>query len=91
MPAIEEVLASEICECGSKTVAEAIKIFQKSGLPCKKAKKLVTECDKRCCHTALIALYEMVESGSFDYDEIERLIRLHNDKWAEHCEEIKHG
>lgn len=91
MPAIEEVLAREICECGSKTVADAIRIFQESGLPCKKAKKLVTECDKRCCHTALIALYEMVESGSVDYDKIAHLIQLQHDKWTEHCEEIKHG
>jgi hypothetical protein len=91
MPAIEEVLAREICECGSKTVADAIEIFQESGLPCKKAKKLVTECDKRCCHTALITLYAMVESGNVDYDEIERLIQLHDDKYSEHCEGTKHG
>lgn len=91
MPAIEEILALEICECGAKTVADAITIFQKSGLPCRKAKKLITECDKHCCHAALIALYEMLEHGSYDYDEIERLIQLHNDKWTEHGEGTKHG
>lgn len=91
MPAIEEVLAREICECGSKTVADAIRIFQESGLPCRKAKKLVTECDKRCCHAALIALYEMVEHDSYDYDKIERLIQLQHDKYTEHCEGTKHG
>jgi hypothetical protein len=49
----QEVLAMEICECGQKSVADAIEIFQDTSLPFKKAKKLVTECNKSCCRVAL--------------------------------------
>jgi len=70
----EEILQMEICECGEKSVAEAIDIFQNTSLPFKKAKKLVTECNKTCCHNALMRLYDMQQFGRYDYDEIEMLI-----------------
>jgi len=65
----------EICECGEKSVAEAIEIFQDTSLPYKKAKKLVTGCNKSCCRAALLKLYDMNRFGSFDYDEIAHLIQ----------------
>jgi hypothetical protein len=70
----EEVLQMEICECGEKSVAEAIDIFQNTALPFKKAKKLVTECNKTCCRAALLKLYDMNQFGQFDLEEIEELI-----------------
>ncbi len=77
----QEILDMEICECGEKNVAQAIEIFQNSSLPFKKAKKLVTECNKSCCRAALLKLYDMSLYGKYDYDEIayiieERLERL---------------
>lgn len=72
----EEILLSEICVCGEKNVAEAIQIFEETTLPYKKAKKLVTGCDKSCCRAALMRLYEMVDFGKIDYDEIHDLIEL---------------
>lgn len=71
----EEILHTEICECGEKSVAEAIAIFQDTPLPFKKAKKLVTGCNKSCCRAALLKLYDMNRFGSFDYDEIDHLIQ----------------
>jgi ethanolamine utilization protein EutQ (cupin superfamily) len=70
----EEILRMQICECGEKSVAEAIDIFQNTSLPFKKAKKLVTECNKTCCRAALMRLYDMQQFGKYDYDEIEMLI-----------------
>lgn len=70
----EEILDLEICECGEKSVADAIEIFQNTSLPFKKAKKLVTECNKSCCRAALLKLYDMNQFGSYDYKEIEELI-----------------
>lgn len=70
----EDVLAMEICECGEKNVAEAIEIFQDTSLPFKKAKKLVTGCNKSCCRAALLKLYDMNQFGRFDYEEIGYLI-----------------
>jgi len=70
----EEVLEMEICECGEKNVAQAIDIFQNTSLPFKKAKKLVTECNKTCCRTALAKLFDMQQFGKYDYDEIALLI-----------------
>lgn len=87
----EKVLGKEICECSGKNVADAIKIFQETDLPYKKAKKLVTECDKSCCRAALIRLFEMAFSGKFDYDEIDRLIQLRHDKLGEILERMKTG
>lgn len=87
----EEILSLEICECGGKSVAEAIEIFQQTSLPYKKAKKLVTECDKSCCRAALLRLFDMSYFGKFDYDEIERLIQLRHDKLGEILERMKTG
>lgn len=87
----EDVLALEICECGNKNVADAIKIFQETSLPYKKAKKLVTECEKSCCRAALLRLFDMSYFGNFDYDEIERLIQLRHDKLGEILERMKTG
>jgi len=70
----EEILEMEICECGEKNVADAIGIFQNTALPFKKAKKLVTECNKTCCRAALLKLYDMNQFGQFDFDEIEQII-----------------
>jgi hypothetical protein len=63
-----------ICECGEKNVIEAVEIFQQSDLPYKKAKKLVTGCNKTCCRRPLMRLYDMVQFGSIDYEEIDILI-----------------
>lgn len=82
MPAKEEVLLEEICECGEKNVAESIEIFEQTTLPYKKAKKLVTGCDKSCCRAALMRLYEMVDFGQIDYDEIHDLIQLRLERIA---------
>ena len=87
----KEILALEICECGGKSVAEAITIFQETSLPYKKAKKLVTGCDKSCCRAALLRIFDMAYFGTFDYDEIERLIQLRHDKLGEILERMKTG
>lgn len=70
----DEILEMEICECGMKNVSQAINIFQNTSLPFKKAKKLVTECNKTCCRAALMKLYDMQQFGKYDYGEIEILI-----------------
>lgn len=70
----DEILRMEICECGEKNVSEAIDIFQNTPLPFKKAKKLVTECNKSCCRAALVKLFDMNQFGTFDFEEIEHLI-----------------
>ncbi|KIM11365.1 MAG: hypothetical protein KU37_06975 [Sulfuricurvum sp. PC08-66] len=85
----EEILAMEICECGTKNVAQAITLFQNTSLPFKKAKKLVTECDKNCCRSALTKLYDMTFFGKFDYDEIERQIALRHDRTKRILEGLK--
>jgi len=69
-----------ICECGSKTVTQAVEILQSTDLPYKKAKKLVTECNKTCCRRPLMALYNMIEFGKIDYEEIDFLIDQMNDR-----------
>ena len=91
MPSKDEVLGCEICECGGKSVAEAIQIFQETDLPYKKAKKLVTGCDKSCCRAALTRLFDMAYFGKFDYEEIDRLIQIRNDKLSEILERMKSG
>lgn len=70
----EQILEMEICECGAKNVAQAIEIFGDTALPYKKAKKLVTECNKSCCRVALMKVYDMNLFGHFDYEEIAYLI-----------------
>jgi hypothetical protein len=74
MKDVQEVLDMEICECGEKSVAQAIEIFQNTSLPFKKAKKLVTECNKSCCRAALMKIYDMRDFGRFDYDEIAHVV-----------------
>ncbi|MFZ2968813.1 MAG: hypothetical protein WA080_07130 [Sulfuricurvum sp.] len=91
MPTKEAVLTLEICECGGKTVADALKIFQETSLPYKKAKKLVTECDKTCCRAALLRIFDMAYTGNIDYEELHRLIQLRNDKLGELLERMKSG
>jgi hypothetical protein len=69
-----------ICQCGLKTVSEAIEILKATDLPYKKAKKLVTECNKTCCRRPLMALFNMLEFGEIDYDEIDFLIDQFNNR-----------
>jgi DNA-directed RNA polymerase subunit N (RpoN/RPB10) len=71
---MEAVQNREICACGEKSVAQAIDIFKETTLPYKKAKKLVTGCNKTCCRRPLMALFNMVEFGEVDYEEIDFLI-----------------
>lgn len=69
-----------ICECGDKTVAQAIEIFQETSLPYKKARKLVTGCNKTCCRVPLMKLFDMVYFGKVDVNEIARLIDVRHNK-----------
>ena len=69
-----------ICECGSKTVTQAVEILKGTDLPYKKAKKLVTECNKTCCRRPLMALFNMIDFGEIDYEEIDFLIDQMNDR-----------
>lgn len=69
-----------LCECGQKTIQDAVEIFKKTDLPYKKAKKLVTGCSKTCCRRPLMALYQMVDFGFVDYEEIAFLIEAMNDR-----------
>ncbi|MDR2789659.1 MAG: hypothetical protein LBB59_01600 [Campylobacteraceae bacterium] len=64
-----------ICECANKTVMEAERIFCEAdpNIPYKKAKKLVTLCNKTCCITPLMALF-MVREQNVDYEKISLLI-----------------
>jgi len=78
----EELLELTICECGNKNVKEAIEIFQNTTLPYKKAKKLVTGCDKTCCRNPLRKLFDMVYFGDIDLEEIHRQIELRHNKLA---------
>lgn len=77
---MEELKNKQICECGATTVQEAVELFQNTTLPYKKAKKLVTKCNKTCCRRALMALYNMVEFGAIDYEEIGFLIDETNER-----------
>lgn len=71
---MEAVKSKIICECGNKTVSQAVDIFEETDLPYKKAKKLVTECNKTCCRRPLMALFNMIEFGQVDYEQIGFLI-----------------
>ena len=77
MEAMQEKI---ICECGNKNVAQAVDILSATDLPYKKAKKLVTECNKTCCRRTLMALFNMIEFGEIDYEEIDFLIDQMNNK-----------
>ena len=70
----------QICECGDKSVEEAVIIFKNTDLPYKKAKKLITGCNRTCCRKPLMALYNMVDFGCIDYEEIAFLIDAMNDR-----------
>lgn len=80
---MEEFKNKIICECGEKTIEEAVVIFKETDLPYKKAKKLVTECNKSCCRRALMALFNMVEFGEVDYEEIAFLVDQQNEKYKD--------
>lgn len=71
---MEDLKQKRICECGEKSIEEAVEIFKNTDLPYKKAKKLVTGCNKTCCRRALMSLYNMVEFGGIDYEEIAFII-----------------
>jgi hypothetical protein len=75
---MEEYASKIICECGQKSIQDAIDIFKSTTLPYKKAKKLVTECNQTCCRRPLMALFNMVEFGEIDYEEIAFLIDQKN-------------
>lgn len=77
---MEDLKNKRICECGEKTIHEAIIIFEQTDLPYKKAKKLVTGCSKTCCRKPLMALYNMVDFGFIDYEEISFLIDAMHDR-----------
>jgi len=79
---MQQVEAREICQCGAKSVGEAIDIFSQTTLPYKKAKKLVTGCSKSCCRRPLMALFKMVEFGDIDYEEIDFLIEQFESKFV---------
>ena len=76
----EDLKQKRLCECGEKTVAQAVEIFKNTELPYKKAKKLVTGCNKTCCRKPLMALYNMVDFGDIDYEEIAFLIDAMNER-----------
>lgn len=69
-----------ICECGNKSVSEAIEIFKDTSLPYKKSKKLVTNCNKTCCRLALMSLFNMIAFGEIEYEEIDFLIEQKKDR-----------
>ncbi len=77
---MEDLKNKIICECGEKTILDAVKIFENTDLPYKKAKKLVTGCNKTCCRKPLMALFNMVDFGFVDYDEVSFLIDAMNDR-----------
>jgi len=77
---MEDLKFKTICECGEKTILDAVKIFENTDLPYKKAKKLVTGCNKTCCRKPLMALFNMVDFGFVDYEEISFLIDAMNDR-----------
>lgn len=77
---MEDLKNKIICDCGDKTVEDAVEIFRDTELPYKKAKKLVTGCNKTCCRKPLMALYNMVDFGFVDYEEISFLIDAMNDR-----------
>lgn len=77
---MQDLKSKIICECGQKSIEEAVAIFKATTLPYKKAKKLVTQCNQTCCRRALMALFNMVEFGVIDYEEIAFLIEQKNSR-----------
>jgi hypothetical protein len=82
-----ELKSKIICECGQKSIEDAITIFKSTTLPYKKAKKLVTECNQTCCRRPLMALFNMVEFGDIDYEEIAFLIDQKNSRFQSEGED----
>jgi len=80
---MQEYASKIICECGQKSIQDAIDIFKSTTLPYKKAKKLVTGCNQTCCRRPLMALFNMVEFGEIDYEEIAFLIDQKNSRFDE--------
>ncbi len=85
----KELSQKIICDCGEKTIQEAIDIFLNTDLPYKKAKKLVTGCDKSCCRVPLMRLFDMVYFGKIDIVEIARLIDVRNNTFDMLVENLK--
>lgn len=83
---MEDLSTKIICECGQKNIAQAIEIFKSTTLPYKKAKKLVTECNQTCCRRPLMTLFNMLEFGEVDIEEIAFLIEQKNSRHEE-CED----
>lgn len=77
---MEDLKNKIICECGEISILDAVKIFENTDLPYKKAKKLVTGCNKTCCRKPLMALFNMVDFGFVDYEEVSFLIDAMNDR-----------
>lgn len=77
---MEDLKNKQLCECGEKSIQNAVDIFRDTNLPYKKAKKLVTGCSRTCCRRPLMALYQMVDFGYIDYEEIAFLIDEMNDR-----------
>lgn len=77
---MEDLHTKRICECADMSIEQAIDIFQNTTLPYKKAKKLVTGCNKTCCRKPLMALFKMVDFGAIDYEEISFLIDETNER-----------
>jgi len=83
---MEDLSTKIICECGQKSIVQAIEIFKSTTMPYKKAKKLVTECNQTCCRRPLMALFNMIEFGEIDIEEIAFLIDQKNSRYEE-CED----
>lgn len=77
-----------ICECGEKSIAQAMTIFQNTDLAYKKAKKLVTGCDKSCCREPLMKLFDQVYFGHVHVEEIVHLIEKRHNKFKAFLEDI---
>lgn len=77
---VDDLTSKIICECGLKSIKEAIDIFKDTTLPYKKAKKLVTGCNQTCCRRPLMSLFNMVEFGEIDIEEIVFLIDQKNER-----------
>ncbi len=77
---MEDLGKKIICLCGQKSINEAIEIFKETDLPYKKAKKLVTGCNRVCCRRPLTALFNMLEFGAVDFEEIDLMIDQMNER-----------
>jgi hypothetical protein len=64
-----------ICDCSETSISDAIEILQHTDLPYPKAKKLVTKCSRTCCDKPLRLLFNMVEFGKFDLEEVAIMLK----------------